>query len=98
MSDATNRCWQSGRSQNQCHRYMLENEVASDITIKFPESGSVGKELAVHKYILICRSPVFEAMLTGNFQESTGHTVRIVDIDPDIFMELLKYAYLLTFL
>ena len=70
---------------------MLENQIISDVIIKFPsgESGSVYKELAAHKYMLVSRSPVFEAMLTGNFKEG-GHTVTITDVEPDIFMNLLK--------
>ena len=100
MADETNRGWQSGKSQNQCHQYMLDNQVATDVIIKFPQSGSSGsedKELAAHKYMLICRSPVFEAMLTGNFKEG-GHTVTIPDVEPGVFMELLKFVYCFEFL
>ena len=92
MDEATKRGWQTSRSQNECHQYMLENQIISDVIIKFPSSGESGsgyKELAAHKYMLVSRSPVFEAMLTGNFKEG-GHTVTITDVEPDTFMNLLK--------
>ena len=69
--------------------------MATDVMIKFPQSGSSGsedKELAAHKYMLIYSSPVFEAMLTGNFKEG-GQTVTIPDVEPAVFMELLKFVY-----
>ena len=94
MADETNRGWQSGKSQNQCHQYMLENQLATDVIIKFPQSGSslsLDKELAAHKYMLIRRSPVFEAMLTGNFKEG-GQIVTMPDVEPGVFMELLKFV------
>ena len=100
MADETNRGWQSGKSRNQCHQYMLDNQVATDVIIKFPQSGSSGsedKELAAHKYMLICNSPVFEDMLTGNINEG-GQTVTIPDVEPGVFMELLKFVYCFEFL
>jgi hypothetical protein len=93
MAVNTNRGWRSAKSRSECNQYMLESRVASDITIKFPtsgSSGSSGQELAAHKYMLICMSPVFEAMLTGNYQEG-GH-VTIFDVEPEIFTEVLKYV------
>ena len=96
MADQRNSRWQISRTQNECHQYMLVNQVACDIIIKFPPIGTKAEagfqtlynQLKAHKYMLICRSPVFEAMLVGNFSEDGE--VTITDIDSDIFMELLK--------
>ena len=93
--DTSTKCgWRKAKSRNECNQYMLESGVASDITIKFPSSeasGSIDKDVPAHKYMLICMSPVFEAMLTGNYQEG-GNGITILDVEPDIFMEVLKYV------
>ena len=91
MTDQTSHGWQTDRSPSESHRYMLEQHVACDVIIKFPSESSGDKELAAHKYMLICRSPVFEAMLAGSFQER-DQTVNIVDVEAGVFMELLKFV------
>ena len=51
--------------------------------------------IRAHKLILISRSAVFEAMFSSGMTESRcGRDVkiRIEDIDPDTFMELLRYG------
>jgi hypothetical protein len=71
---------------------MLENHVACDIVIDFPASGSGesgGRQVAAHKYMLISNSPVFEAMVSGSLKEG-DQNISISDVEPDVFMELLK--------
>jgi hypothetical protein len=68
---------------------MLENKLACDIKVVFP--GTTGcNEIVAHKYMLMSRSPVFEAMLCGDYRE-TSSSIIITDIEPDSFMELLRY-------
>ena len=51
-------------------------------------SGSVARKLRAHKYMLICKSSVFEDMFSGKFMERNEVTIR--DITSDTFMEILK--------
>ena len=84
------RGWQVGRSLLDCHKYMLENHVACDVTFLFPTQDDSSVSVPAHSYMLRCRSPVFEAMLSGNFKE-TGEDITITDIEPDVFKGILRY-------
>ena len=84
-----NRGWQVQRSVLECNRHMLENKLVCDIKVVFPGTGTGRSEIPVHKYILVSRSPVFEAMLCGDYRETTSSIV-ITDIEPASFMELLR--------
>ena len=78
--------WQLNKGALACHRYMLENEKYCDVTFTFPEES---RGISAHKYVLISRSPVFEAMFTGPARDESGK-VDIVDINKDCFKEMLK--------
>lgn len=81
--------WQSEKTLAEASLYMLTNQIATDVQF------SVGKEekiIKAHKFILICRSSVFQAMFTNDFAESR-ETVHIPDIEPVIFDRLLEYIY-----
>ncbi len=83
--------WQLNKSIVECNKYMLENQQHCDITFTFGVNRE-GKEeaLSAHKYVLICRSPVFEAMLMGPARMETN-VIAIEDIDKDSFMEVLRF-------
>ena len=99
--------WQNERSVLDANRYMLENQVDCDVMFTLlPSGGGVvdAADTAVpigsHRYILISRSPVFFAMLTGPLaKQSQSMTVssrsilkdiRITDIAPSTFWQLLR--------
>lgn len=48
-------------------------------------------KVAAHKTLLSALSPVFDAMFSGNWKESTS--VDIVDSSPDAFNDFLQYFY-----
>jgi len=84
-----NRGWQDRKSLAQCNAYMLENGIACDVKIKCHTQDGKVVMLQAHKYILVSRSPVFEAMFCGSYQESSD-SIEITDIEPDVFKEVLR--------
>jgi speckle-type POZ protein len=53
-----------------------------------------GQKFAAHKIILAMRSPVFAAMFHNRtYKEALSGQVKVDDIDPDVFQELLRYLY-----
>ena len=85
--------WQSEKTLAECMRYMLNNEISTDVCFEVgPPDGETVK-IRAHKYMLISRSPVFEAMFSSGMTECRSGPearVRVEDIDADIFKELLK--------
>jgi hypothetical protein len=85
--------WQMGKSVVECNRYMFEHEIATDVIFEVgPPDGTVGIVRA-HKYMLIARSAVFEAMFCGGLAEShaaQGTKIPITDVDVGIFQEMLR--------
>lgn len=83
-----NQDWRTGRNAAQCNRYMFENQLHCDITFMVG-SGDQKQEISAHKYILISRSEVFEAMLVGPLHEHSN-MIEIPDVDPASFRKLLE--------
>ena len=85
--------WQMGKSVVECNRYMFEHEIATDVVFEVgPPDGVVGTVRA-HKYMLIARSAVFEAMFCSGLAESQathGSKIAITDVDVGIFREMLR--------
>jgi speckle-type POZ protein len=52
-----------------------------------------GQTFAAHKAILAMRSPVFAAMFLHPTKEVQTGEVKVDDIDPDVFQEVLRYVY-----
>lgn len=77
--------WQSEKTLLDASSHMLSNGVACDVTFLVGENE---ERTGSHKFILICRSTVFEAMLTGGFSDDKGD-VKIPDIEPDVFRAFL---------
>ena len=67
---------------------LLESEKHSDVILLVG-----GKKLKAHKNILAARSPVFAAMFEHECKETEESCVDIVDVDLDVFQELLRYIY-----
>jgi BTB/POZ domain len=99
--------WQNERSVLDANRYMLENQVDCDVMFTLlPSGGGVvdttdaAVPIGSHRYILISRSPVFFAMLTGPLAKQSPlmmtssknipKEIRITDIAPSTFWQLLR--------
>lgn len=80
--------WRSGKNVAQCNRYMLENEINCDI-IFIVGTGEDKQQISAHKYMLISRSEVFEAMLVGLLHEQSN-IIQIPDVSPLAFRKLLE--------
>ena len=84
--------WQVGRTVLECNRYMLDNEIAMDVCFEVgPPDGEV-VNIRAHKYMLISRSPVFEAMFCSGMSECNSgpdQKIRIEDIEANTFKDFL---------
>ena len=69
---------------------LLNNEFKSDIVFLV---GKKGKKIFGHRIFLEVASDVFYAMFNNDFQESKENSVKISDIEPDVFLELLRFIY-----
>ncbi|KAL5011647.1 hypothetical protein ScPMuIL_010198 [Solemya velum] len=81
--------WQTGKTLSECTQFMLEHEIACDVTFLL---GETKQEVRAHKFILISRSPVFSAMFCGPMAE-TQEQITIPDIAPEVFKIVLRYMY-----
>lgn len=90
-SPCKERGWEIGRSLSECIEGMLEDELASDVTIIVWSSakGTPNVRIPVLKFILFARSLVFEAMFRGNYLKSEGDDY-INDAQTEPFKEMLK--------
>jgi speckle-type POZ protein len=52
-----------------------------------------GREFPAHKNILSARSDVFTAMFQHPTKENLTNQIKIEDIEPDVFQELLRFIY-----
>jgi len=84
--------WQDNKSLHERNRYMLENEIATDVCFEFssPEGGVT--LVRAHEYMLVTSSPVFEAMFSGGMAEACPDrdNILIQDIDAKTFKEMLR--------
>ena len=67
------------------------NKILTDveIVVGFDETTS----FLAHRFILSARSPVFDAMLNGNFEEARTGMIRINDVHPDLFVHFFQFLY-----
>lgn len=63
--------WRAGKSWAERYMYMFENHLGCDVTFSLGEE----KKIAAHKFILISKSAVFEAMFCGSLAEKTVNKV-----------------------
>ena len=84
--------WQTGKTLAEGMRYMFDNKVATDVSIEVGPTDGKTVIFEAHKFVLIASSEVFECMFSSGMMECSGTVakVRVEDIDPDIFKELLK--------
>ena len=79
--------WQENKSLAERQRHMLRTGLLSDVTF---DIGTTGVSLPAHRHMLVAASPVFEAMFCGDLAHKPGSRVKIEDIQPDIFRDLLR--------
>lgn len=89
--------WQSEKTLAECMRYMLDNEIAADVCFEIGPPGGATVNVRAHKYMLISRSPVFEALFCSGMTEckkeekgEKEEKIRIEDIDADSFKLFLR--------
>src|SRR6218665_16304 len=85
--------WQSEKTLAECMRYMLDNEISTDVCFEVGPPDGATVDIRAHKLILMSRSPVFEAMFSSGMTEGRNEKdvkIRIEDINPDVFKELLR--------
>ncbi|XP_067684548.1 BTB/POZ domain-containing protein 3-like [Haliotis asinina] len=80
--------WQNGKSVVECNRHMLTSKHSSDVTFRVGEDGET---VRAHRYVLISRSCVFDAMLCGPLAEKDD--IKIPDVEADVFSEMLMFLY-----
>ncbi|XP_044985315.1 BTB/POZ and MATH domain-containing protein 2-like [Hordeum vulgare subsp. vulgare] len=78
-------------SPDDLHRHLgdlLESKDAADLTFQ------VGGEIfPAHRCVMVARSSVFKAELLGAMEESSSSTIKIYDMEPDVFKALLHFIY-----
>ena len=67
---------------------MLQDNSSSDTVINIGSS-----RFAVHKIILMARSPVFCKMFTTEMKEKSSNEVKIMDIKASVFENFLRFVY-----
>lgn len=70
------------------YEIFLNNSTFSDIEIEVQ-----GKKFNAHKIVLAARSPVFSRMFAHNMTETISGSVKIEDLKPKTFYELLRFMY-----
>jgi len=88
--------WQENKSLRERNRYMLDNEIACDVSFEIcSPGGSTANVVLVraHKAFLVAASPVFEAMFCGGMAEARPNSgnVKIPDIEEKTFIEMLRF-------
>ena len=91
MAENDARGWQLGKSLPQCISHILENEISSDVAfvVSSEDPSKAPTRIAAHKFMMKARSPVYEAMFSGDYTESSDD-VNIVDSEPESFKEMLR--------
>jgi hypothetical protein len=91
MAEKDARGWQVGKSLTECLSHMQQHQISTDVTfvIASPDTANDSSRVPAHQFILSARSPVFEAMFSGDYVESSKD-VTIVDSEPEPFREMLR--------
>ena len=67
---------------------LFEDQRFTDVTL------AVGaREFQAHKALLAARSPVFEAMFAHEMEERKHNRVEIMDVEPEVLHEMLRFIY-----
>ncbi|XP_041777288.1 BTB/POZ domain-containing protein 3-like [Anopheles merus] len=69
---------------------MVNNEFCSDVTFIV---GASKQRIHAHKLLLVMASEYFYVMFFGSFVEAEQHEVTLEDVEPDVFLVILRYMY-----
>ncbi|XP_053678017.1 uncharacterized protein LOC128728419 [Anopheles nili] len=69
---------------------LVNNQFSSDVTFLV---GPEKKRIYAHKIFLTLASEYFYVMFHGNFVEAKKDEVVLEDVDPDVFLVILRYIY-----
>uniref|UniRef100_A0A182QXJ9 BTB domain-containing protein n=1 Tax=Anopheles farauti TaxID=69004 RepID=A0A182QXJ9_9DIPT len=69
---------------------MVNNQFCSDVTFIV---GTNKQRIYAHKLYLTIASEYFYAMFFGNFVEADESEVHLEDVEPDVFLNVLRYIY-----
>jgi BTB/POZ domain./PHR domain./BTB And C-terminal Kelch. len=84
--------WQTTKSNvKDRNEHMYLNDLISDVRFCIGKKCNNKKTIPAHKYVLSTASPVFFAMLFGDFAKSD--VINIDDCETEAFMELLRFIY-----
>ena len=80
------------RTLAESMRWMLDSKIGMDVWIEVGPPDGETRTFRAHMCVLMSRSEVFQCMFSSGLTECNGpeSKVRVEDIDPDIFKELLK--------
>jgi len=67
---------------------LLDDEDGKDVTFLVQ-----GEEIRAHRNVLSARSAYFQAEFQSGMEESVSNQVKIPDIAPEVFRQLLKFLY-----
>ena len=92
MSVRSENEWQTMKTVLECNRYMLDNEIETDVCFEFQSEDGDAVCIRAHRYMLISRSPVLWTMHCGEFAKRAGTEAKInvTDIHPEVFKEMLR--------
>ncbi|WAR09972.1 BTBD6-like protein [Mya arenaria] len=77
--------WQGERNLVDCNRFMFQNQINCDVTFLL---GLKREAISAHKYMLVCRSSVFQSIFCGTIA-GDKNTIPVSDVEPDTFRGLL---------
>ena len=84
--------WQTTKTNvRERNEFMFDNDLISDIHFNVGKKKEDKKIVPAHKYVLGTASPVFFAMLYGDF--ARDDLISIDDCDSESFLELLRFLY-----
>ena len=83
------------KSLVECNRYMFKHQINTDVCFSIEYGDIEAKQICAHKYVLMSRSPVFNAMLYGSLPMNTDEPLKITDVEPEAFTAVLRWAYIL---
>jgi speckle-type POZ protein len=68
-------------------------ELFNDMSFSDVSFNIGGREFPAHKIILAARSEVFAAMFKHPMREQSTNQIKIEDIEPEVFQEMLRFIY-----
>ncbi|CAO2162697.1 unnamed protein product [Urochloa humidicola] len=68
--------------------YLLDSDAGTDVSFIVK-----GETIPAHRAILAARSPVFQAEFFGTMSDATSPSIKLQDIEPEVFKAMLVFLY-----